>query len=412
MTTPGLLARVERRHPDRWALGAILTVFTGFAVAYTRITPIGASPDELSHLHYITGIADHLRLPPAGEPERQQPPLYYLLGSIVAKLTGDDARLIRLVSVVLGFLTILAVYAVARRLFPLRPALAVGAAALVALLPEAQYLAGAINDDNLAWLAGALLVLAGVVVMQSDLLTPRLALGSGLAVALAVLAKETVWILALLLLALVTVRFARQLRVVHVAALLVPTIILAGWWFVRNALEFGSPLPPLHPITAQRQVFDSLSQVRGYLAATALSIVGMYGNGSHFVAISILGVRPLPSTIAVAVIAVVAIAACVAVARSWAGWDRVRRRVATLLLVVLAVAVTQSVLNSATFDLQPQARYLLVAVAAAAPITAWTIAWRRTGRLSSSRRWAIATLVVVALVLDVSGVITAAHTVA
>ena len=39
---------------------------------------------------------------------------------------------------------------------------AVGAAALVALLPEAQYLAGAVNDDNLAWLAGALLVLAGL----------------------------------------------------------------------------------------------------------------------------------------------------------------------------------------------------------------------------------------------------------
>ena len=203
MTAPASLVAVARRRPDRWALGAVVAVFVGFAVAYTRITPVGASPDELSHLHYINGIADHLRLPPAGEPERQQPPLYYLLGAIVAKLSGDDARLIRLVSVVLGVLTILTVYAVARRLFPLRPALAVGAAALVALLPEAQYLAGAINDDNLAWLAGALLVLAGVVVMQSELLTPRLALGAGLAVALAVLAKETVWILALLLLVLV-----------------------------------------------------------------------------------------------------------------------------------------------------------------------------------------------------------------
>ena len=81
-------------------LGAVIAVFAGFAVAYTRITPVGASPDELSHLHYINGIADHLRLPPAGEPERQQPPLYYLLGAIVAKLTGDDPRLIRLLSVV------------------------------------------------------------------------------------------------------------------------------------------------------------------------------------------------------------------------------------------------------------------------------------------------------------------------
>jgi 4-amino-4-deoxy-L-arabinose transferase-like glycosyltransferase len=405
----GLLARAERHHVDRALLGTVIAVFAGFAVAYTRITPVGASPDELSHLHYINGIADHVWLPPAGEPERQQPPLYYLLGAIVAKLTGDDPRLIRLVSVVLGMLTILTVYAVARSLFPLRPGLAVGAAALVALLPEAQYLAGAINDDNLAWLAGALLVLAGIVVMQSAVLSPRLALGAGLAVALAVLAKETVWIPAVLLLLLVAARFGRQLRAVHVAALLVPTIALAGWWFVRNAVEFGGPLPPLHPITAQRQVFDSFAQVRGYLAATAVSLVGMYGNGAHLVAISILGVRPLPSAVAGAGIAVITVAACVAVARSWARWDRVRRRVATLLLVVLGVAAVQSVLNSATFDLQPQARYLLVAVAAAAPITAWTLAWRRTGPLSAERRAAIAVLVAVALLLDVSGLITAAR---
>ena len=409
MSPTGLLARGERHHVDRVLLGTVVAVFVGFAVAYTRITPVGASPDELSHLHYISGIADHLRLPPAGEPERQQPPLYYLLGAIVAKLTGGDPRLIRLLSVVLGVLTILTVYAEGRRLFPLRPALAVGAAALVALLPETQYLAGAINDDNLAWLAGALLVLAGVVLMQSAVLTPRVALGAGLAVALAVLAKETVWIPALLLLVLVAVRFGRQLRAVHIAALLVPTIALAGWWFVRNAVEFGGPLPPLHPITAQRQVFDSFAQVRGYLAATAVSLVGMYGNGAHLVAISILGVRPLPSAVAGAGIAVITVAAIVAVARSWARWDPVRRRVALLLLAVLLVAAVQSVLNSATFDLQPQARYLLVAVAAAAPITAWTIAGRRTGPLSVERLAAIALMVLGALLLDVSGLITAAR---
>ena len=209
MTPKDLLARARQHHLERVLLGVLIVVFTGFAIAYTRITPIGASPDEVSHLHYITGISDHFRLPPASEPERQQPPLYYLLGAVVAKLTGDDARLIRLLSVALGVLTILTVYAVTRRLFPLRPGLAVGAAALVALLPETQYLAGGINDDNLAWLAGALLVLAGIIVMQSEVLTPRLALGVGLAVALAVLAKETVWVLAALLLVVVVVRHGR-----------------------------------------------------------------------------------------------------------------------------------------------------------------------------------------------------------
>jgi 4-amino-4-deoxy-L-arabinose transferase-like glycosyltransferase len=400
------------RHLDRVMLGAVVAVFAGFAIAYTRITPIGASPDEVSHIHYITGIADHFRLPPASEPERQQPPLYYLLGAIVAKLTGDDPRLIRLLSVALGVLTILTVYAVARRLFPLRPALAVGAAALVALLPEAQYLAGGINDDNLAWLAGALLVLAGIIVMQSEVLTPRLALGVGLTVALAVLAKETVWVLAALLIVVVIVRRGRELRGVHVAALFVPTIVLAGWWFVRNTVAFGNPLPPLHPITSQRQVLNSISQVRGYIAATAQSMVGMYGDGSHFVPISILGIRPLPSVASVAVVVLITVAACVAVMRSWSRWDALRRGIGVLLLIVLLVAVAQSLLNSATFDLQPQARYLLVAVAAAAPIAAWTIAWRRTGPMSALRVSSIAALVGVALVFDASGLITAAHTAA
>ncbi len=301
MSTGPSHLREDRRLP--WiVLGAVIVIFAAFAIAYTRITPIGASPDELSHLNYIGGIANHFQLPPAGQPERQQPPLYYLLGALLSLMTGGDPRLIRLLSVALGVLTILTVYLIGRRLFPNRPALAVGAAAIVALLPETQYLAGAINDDNLAWLAGALLVLAGVVVLQSNVLTNRLALGAGLAVALGALAKETVWLLALLLLAVVVVRFWSRIRPLQAAALVVPSILLAGWWFVRNAVQFGSPLPPLHPITSQRQVFNSLTQVRGYLAATAVSMVGMYGNGAHFVAISILGTHPLPSWVAGAAI--------------------------------------------------------------------------------------------------------------
>ena len=408
MSTGPSHLREDRRLP--WiVLGAVIVIFAAFAIAYTRITPIGASPDELSHLNYIGGIANHFQLPPAGQPERQQPPLYYLLGALLSLMTGGDPRLIRLLSVALGVLTILTVYLIGRRLFPNRPALAVGAAAIVALLPETQYLAGAINDDNLAWLAGALLVLAGVVVLQSNVLTNRLALGAGLAVALGALAKETVWLLALLLLAVVVVRFWSRIRPLQAAALVVPSILLAGWWFVRNAVQFGSPLPPLHPITSQRQVFDSLTQVRGYLAATAVSMVGMYGNGAHFVAISILGTHPLPSWVAGAAIGLLSLAAVVAGVRSWPRWDVLRRRIALLLLVVILVAVAQSVINSATFDLQPQARYLLVAVGAGAPIVAWTLAWRRSVALSALRKAGIGALVVVALALDVSGLMTAAH---
>jgi 4-amino-4-deoxy-L-arabinose transferase-like glycosyltransferase len=134
----------------------------------------------------------------------------------------------------------------------------------------------------------------------------------------------------------------------------------------------------------------------------------MYGNGAHFVAISILGLRPLPSIAAGLAIGLVILAAAFAGLRAWPTWTVTQRRIAVLLLVVILVAILQSVLNSATFDLQPQARYLLVAVGAAAPIVAWTLAWRR-GPMTVLRSAWIGALVAAALVLDISGLITAAH---
>ena len=123
------------------------------------------------------------------------------------------------------------------------------------------------------------------------------------------------------------------------------------------------------------------------------------------------GARPtVVPDCAEAAIGVLSLAAAVSVARSWPRWDRVRRRVGVFLLVVILIAAGQSVLNSTTFDLQPQARYLLVAAAAAAPIAAWTLAGRRVAPAWAVRGLAIAALVGVALLLDASGLITAAHT--
>ena len=49
-------------------------MFAGFAVAYAVLTPVGSSPDELSHLNYARLIADHAQLPPETVREHQQPP--------------------------------------------------------------------------------------------------------------------------------------------------------------------------------------------------------------------------------------------------------------------------------------------------------------------------------------------------
>jgi len=158
----------------------------------------------------VSNLALHLQLPLAHTAEKQQPPLFYLLGAAVLRVTGDP-RAVRYVSVACGIATVLVVYAAARRLFPTRALLAVGAAALFAFLPEVQYLSGAVTDDGLAWLMGALLVLMLIHVLQQRTVTRGTLLTAGVVAGAALLTKETVWVLAAQLVVVIMVEARRRL---------------------------------------------------------------------------------------------------------------------------------------------------------------------------------------------------------
>ena len=404
----GTMGRRLGRHRDRTISQGLplllVLLFAGLAIAYTRVTPIGQAPDELSHLGYVNGIALHLQLPLARTPERQQPPLFYLLGAAVLRITGDP-HLVRLVSVACGTAAVLAVYATARRLFPRRALLAVGAAALFGLLPEVQYLSGAVTDDSLAWLMGALLILLLVDVMLRPALTPRWMVLAGAVVGASLLAKETVWVLAALLVIVIAVKLRRRLLSAAGACLVVPILLIAGWWFARNIATFHNLIPPLATITPHQHVLRTLSEARGFLAATAVSAIGSYGNGQQLVTISVLGARTLPSLFAGAAEVLAAALVALAVAGSWRDWGKQQRAIAAVLVIGGLVVVLQFLVNAATLDVQPQSRYLLVMGAAMGSALAWAIAHIYRRRLAP----VAGSLLLIGLVLDASGLITASR---
>jgi predicted membrane-bound mannosyltransferase len=251
-------------------LVVVVAPFAVFAAAYVLVTPLGQGPDELSHLGYIHGIVSPGVLPTAATPEKQQPPLYYLMGAVLYMLTHDD-RLVRLLSVVLGIAALGVSWLVVRRLLPGRPWLAALAVALMAFLPEAQYVSGVVDDDSLAWLSGTLVILLLVVVLQSERVSLRLALGAGAVVGVALVSKETVWLAALILAALVAVRCLRQGAPGRLWALALPAAAISGWWFVRNVVTFHSLLPPLAPLGSHNQYLDSLLAARDWVSLTRLS---------------------------------------------------------------------------------------------------------------------------------------------
>ena len=173
----------------RALLALILLLYVVLATLFAVFTPPWQAPDEPAHYNYLGYVAAHGDFPvlqvgdyphahleeikrrgfPADMSiapiryEFHQPPLYYVLAAPIFNLTGGDPLALRLLSVFLGAGIILVTYAIARRICPDRPALALGTAAFVAFLPQHLATVSQIGNDVLAELlfAMTLFVLMG-----------------------------------------------------------------------------------------------------------------------------------------------------------------------------------------------------------------------------------------------------------
>ena len=223
----------------RFGLGVILVLFLGLGAAYALTTPTLEAPDEIYHYEYIRALVNTGRPPVleegGGRGFGHHAPLYYAYGALVSLWVGEDdleawperhnpffgyrfgevgrdnknlylhpdsdafsrsdtwlgIRAVRLASVVLGAITVWAIYQVGREVIPGRPAMALGAAGLGAFIPEFLFISGAVNDDNGATLFGALALWAMVRILRRGP-SWRRCVGLGLALGMGWLSKLTV----------------------------------------------------------------------------------------------------------------------------------------------------------------------------------------------------------------------------
>jgi 4-amino-4-deoxy-L-arabinose transferase-like glycosyltransferase len=212
-------------HSRHLLLALILLVYLALATLYAVNVPAWQAPDEPAHYNYIHELAatgqfpvlrmgdydeayirllTRQRFPPelSIEPlryEAHQPPLYYLLGAGVFRLAGGGLLPLRLLSVALGALFIILVYAIVRPIFPHQPALALGAAAFTAFLPMHVAQAASINNDALAEVLLAAIMLLSIRYVKLALLGPRSparsdALAIGLLLGLALVTKVSAYV--------------------------------------------------------------------------------------------------------------------------------------------------------------------------------------------------------------------------
>ena len=258
------------KNGSRPLLGLILLTYIGLGILYAVFTPLWQVPDEPAHYNYIRALTEGGALPvmeqgdydqdyiwrlveagfPPGVPiepityEDHQPPLYYLLATIVYLPFGGAVLPLRLFSVALGAAVLAIAYGLIRDLFPTRPSLALVAAAFIAFLPQHVAMMAGVENDGLAEvLVGAVLWMA-VRYVSGEAGGRQYLIGLGSTLGLAVLTKTTAYVALPVTLVAIGLRARREKESLRWALaqagwVFLAAALLAGPWLIRNVTVYG-----------------------------------------------------------------------------------------------------------------------------------------------------------------------------
>lgn len=284
--------RTGNRTGDR-LLALVLILFVLLGVIYSVATPIFEASDERWHYPVVKHIADgqglpvqDANLPTPWHQEGSQPPLYYLLSAGLTFWidTGDFSdvqrpnphaivglpqvignknmmihtgreswpwqgttlavHLIRLVSVVLGAITVWLTWRIAHKTWPGNHQVALLAAMLTAFNPMFLFISASVNNDNLAAALAAAIVLLLLRSLQRGQ-TARDGLLLGILLGLGALTKLSM--LALLPVVAVALTYdAWQRRtwrtwLINGVLILGFMAVIASWWYWRNWTLYADP---------------------------------------------------------------------------------------------------------------------------------------------------------------------------
>ncbi len=323
---------------QRLILALILLAYLIITLAYGAINPLFEAPDEHWHFFTVQAIADSGRLPAVTDPpdpylgqEAAQPPLYYLLGAaLIAPIDTDGAReaiwlnpfawlgdasalnnvnrmvhtpaeawpwqghalaghLLRIFSTLLGLGTLLAIFGSGRLLWPGSTTRPLMATALVAFLPQFNFIHAAITNDALITFLCSLSLYQLIGFWQrwspegASRRGPALRLVLlGVTIGLAALTKNAGVLLLLYslgFLSMLAVRHGRY-RLIGQALLLVgvPAVLIAGWLWLRNHQLYSdwTATAPFIAIAGGDRAYN-LGQVLAETEGLITSTVAVFG---------------------------------------------------------------------------------------------------------------------------------------
>jgi 4-amino-4-deoxy-L-arabinose transferase-like glycosyltransferase len=420
-TTSGAADTNQALTPLRWVVAA----FVGLCLVYLAATPPLEASDELWHFGMVQHIATTGQLPvqtpgvtTAWQQEGSQPPLYYLIGALIALpfdrsdfdavrapnphvkagVPGDtdnknlvlrDAYpvapqgtalavyAVRLFSTACAAVTIVAVYRTARLLAPKSPQVAAAAAGMTAFNPMFVFISASVNNDNLVTALNALLIWQMLDMLAQGRVTMRRGLPLALLFACASLTKLSALALAPFLgFAIFWVCCQRRAwgELARLALLIaVVWAVVAGWWYLRNLALYGELLgtTTMVAVAGAREMPFSAQTLFDEYEGFRISYWGLFG------AVNILAPQPFYWVMdGITVLSLIGLAAGFV-------WASAQERLEQSWLggIILTGFVAVAAWTAQTYA--SQGRLLFPFIAASSPIMAlglWTLL-RRAGEL-------------------------------
>lgn len=289
----------------KYHLVFLLIAYGVLGVIYSVLVPPGEGVDEIPHFAYVRYIKEGHGLPVQSfEPNQSavymghHPPLYYLIGGLLTSWTdtsdfdrvfvpnphfvwrenyagngwnvylhfGQDdfpyqgavlaLHVMRLLNVLMGTITVWAIYWIVRRVTQ-RLELSFAAAAVTAFNPSFLFMTSTVHHDSLMAMIGALSLLWVVEALHQPptwkgYLLAGLLLAAGLLTKLSGLSLVVVFGLVIVWISWQQRSWRRLLTASAIVYGL--ALLLAGWWYVRNQVLYGDPLAWQLFLSSQRHM--------------------------------------------------------------------------------------------------------------------------------------------------------------
>jgi len=224
-----------------------------------RVGQVINSPIDRQTRAYVAKIMPRL---PVTDPwiavpyKSVQPPLYYVAAGVASELVRPKPRTVLriggLVAILFGAATIYFCWLAARELAPQSPGWAIASAGVIALLPEFCFTNAHVGNDSTVNLAAMLAFYVWIRGLRHPEFDRRL-LGAGAVLGLALLSKLSAAVLVPGLILVILFRIFQvrpgtlgwcdwlKRSAGMIAGAMIGTLLVSGWWFVRNVFVYGEP---------------------------------------------------------------------------------------------------------------------------------------------------------------------------